>query len=183
MSFPVRQRKFTNLSGIDLSRTLARKLIPVADLLRDLRTKFGMRPYEVHIVRTRWTGGRRGEGEEYIVSDTVLLPTPRLLDLTSLAEIVNPIGIDEIGAVTLDEVSGRYPEDLLACRDSNGSSPDEDENAFYEVIFPIPDGSESGGAPRRRFFPSSAPHYYAGKFEWVIRLERARPDHPRGDTV
>lgn len=183
MPFPVRPRKFTDLSGVDLSRTLARKLIPVVDTLRDLRTKFGMRPYEVHIVRTRWTGGARGLGEEYRVSDVPLLPTPRLIDLSTLSEVVSPVGIDEIGSVTLDEISGRYSEDLLACRDEDGTTTDEDLNIFYEVIFPVPDGSDSGGAPRRRFFPVSAPHYTAGRFEWVVRLERARADHFRGDTV
>ncbi len=181
MPFPVRPRPFTNLSGLDLSNTLARKLIPVADTLRDLRTKFGMRPYEVHIIRTRWTGGERGLGEEYTKSDLVILPTPRLVDLTSLAEIVQPIGLDEIGIVTLDEISGRFTEDQLRGFHDDGTPPDADENVFYEVVFPQTDGS-TGNAQRRRFFPVSAPHYTAGKFEWVLRLERARPDRPRGDA-
>jgi hypothetical protein len=179
--FPVHPKPFTSLSGLDLSKTLARKLIPVADLLRDLRTKFGMRPYEVHVIRTRWTGGERGIGEEYTKSDTTILPTPRIVDLTSLSEIVQPVGLDEVGMVTLDEISGRYTDDQLRGFHDDGTPPDPDENVFYEVVFPLPDGS-SGNVERRRFFPTSAPHYTAGKFEWVVRLERTRQDRPRGDV-
>ncbi len=140
-----------------------------------------MRPYEVHIIRTRWTGGDRGIGEEFTISDLTILPTPRLVDMTTLAEIVQPVGLDEIGAVTLDEISGRFNEDQLRSFHDDGTPPNPDENVMYEVVFPLPDG-HSDNAPRRRFFPVSAPHYTAGKFEWVIRLERTRPDRPRGDV-
>jgi len=177
--FPVRPRRFTDLSGLDLSRTLARRLVPVADMLRDLRTKFGMRPYEVHVIRSAWTGGERGVGVEQVTSDVVILPTPRIVDLTSLTEIVQPVGLDEVGQVTLDEVSGRFTEDQLLGRHDDGSPLRPDETVFYEVLFPLPDG-RAGNVERRRFYPTSAPHYAAGKFEWVVRLERQRPDAGRG---
>lgn len=179
MPFPVRPRRYTDLSGIDLARSLARRLVPVADALRDLRTKFGMRPYEVHIIRTAWTGGERGVGAEHVVLDTVILPTPRIVDLSSLSEIVQPIGLEEIGQVTLDEVSGRYTEDQLLGRHEDGSPLGPDESVFYEVMFPLPSGLP-GSVTRRRFYPSGAPHYSSGKFEWVVRLERQRPDAGRG---
>jgi hypothetical protein len=140
-----------------------------------------MRPYEVHIVRTRWTGGERGVGEEFTEYDVAILPTPRIADLTGLADIVNPVGLDEFGPVILDEVSGRYTEDQLTGNHDDGTPSTEDENFFYEVVFPMPDGM-SGNVERRRFFPASAPHYTAGKFEWVIRLERTRSDRARGDS-
>jgi len=171
--------RFTNLSGVDLSNTLARRLVPVADALRDLRTTFGMRPYEVHIIRTAWSGGERGVGEEYVTSDLVILPTPRIVDLSTLSAIAQPVGLDEVGLVMLDEISGRYTDDQLRGHRDDGSPPSPEENIFYEVVFPLPDGRE-GTAPRRRFFPASAPYYTAGKFEWVIRLERARPDRQAG---
>lgn len=180
MPFPVHPKPYTDLSGLDLSKTLAQKLIPVADFLRDLRTRFGMRPYEVHVIRTKWTGGERGVGEEYVDSDVTILPTPRIMDMSALQEIVHPVGLDEVGQVTLDEVSGRYTDDQLRGHHDDGTPPTEDENVFYEVVFPLPDG-KSGNVDRRRFFPTSAPHYSAGKFEWWVRLERSHPDRPRGE--
>jgi hypothetical protein len=183
---------FTDPSALDLSRTLARQLIPTADLLRDLRTRFGMRPYSVHVVRTRWSGGARGEGVETVVSDLVILPTPRIVDLSSLSVVVQSAGADELGSVQLDEISGRFTDEQLQGRHDDGSPPNLDEQVFYEVFFPQFSAATRGGvlpitlpatlggppvvAPRRRFSPVSAPHYTAGRFEWVIRLERARPD-------
>src|SRR5574337_474611 len=174
MAFPVRPKPFTDLSGLDLSNTLARKLIPVADVLRDLRTKFGMRPYEVHIIRQRATGGDRGVGEQYTMSDVVILPTPRIVDLSTLADVVQEIGLDELGSVTMDEISGRFTEYQLRGFHDDGSPPDQDEVVFYEVFFP----QIGSTGTRRRFYPASAPHYAAGRFEWSLRLERARPDRP-----
>jgi hypothetical protein len=173
--------KYTSLSGLDLSNTLAQQLIPVADLLRDLRTQFGMRPYEVHIIRTKWSGGDRGIGEEYQVMDMTILPTPRIVDLNALADVLQANGLDETGSVALDEVSGRYTDDQLRGYHDDGSPPDPDENVYYDVIFPLPAGGLDS-APHRRFFPSSAPHYSAGKFEWTIKLERAHPDNPSYGT-
>lgn len=172
-----RPQHFTDLSGLDLSKTLARQLICVADGLRDIRTQFGMRPYEVHVKRAKWSGGQRGLGEPYVVSDMTILPTPRIVDLNALSEAIEMIGTNESGSVSLDEVSGRYTEDQLLGNNVDGSSPGPDEDVYYEVVFPLP----SGTPIHRRFYPASAPHYSSGKFEWTIRLVRSNPD-PSRDT-
>ena len=54
--------RFSQLNGMDLSKTLGRRLINTVDRLRDIPVRFGLRPYEVHVIRTRWTGGERGVG-------------------------------------------------------------------------------------------------------------------------
>jgi len=69
---------------MDLSRTLTRRLISTVDGLRDLLTRFGLRPYEVRMVRTKWTGGYRGAGQEIVVFDEAILPTPLILGLDGL---------------------------------------------------------------------------------------------------
>lgn len=171
--------RFTDLSGINLKRTLAQRLISVADGLRDLRTKFGMRPFEVHILRTKWTGGRRGYGEESVVSDLPILPVPRIVDLGSLTEIVQPIGMDEIGSVGMEEISARYTDDQLRGYHDDGTPPDDDEQVYYEVTFPTRDEQQT----RRRFCLRSAPMYYAGRFEWVVRLEKSHADRDRDGDV
>jgi hypothetical protein len=173
--------KYAQLSGMDLSKTLGRQLIGVADNLRNLLTLFGMRPYEVHIVRTRWSGGERGIGQEFVISDTPILPTPLISSLDGITRIVNSVGIDEQGTVKLSEVSGRYSENFLSGQDYEGNPQDGDTQWFYEVQFPTP-GTVADGAPRRRFFPSSSPTYNPSKFEWTLTLTRSHVDRLNDGT-
>jgi len=169
--------KFTDPTSIQLNQTLARQFIPLADQLRDMLTQFGLRPYKVRIVRVQWSGGERGIGTSTVVSELVLLPTPLISDLTTLTEIVQPVGLDEIGMVQLSEVSGRFTEDELMGRDSDGSPIPADQEFFYEAEFPRPDGKPG---VRRRFFPRSAPQYDAGGLQWIVRLEKTHEDRGRG---
>ena len=171
---------FTDLNGLDIQNTLARKLISTVDKLRNLRVKFGLRVYEVHLVRTRWTGGLRGSGEEYVVSDEAILPVPLIGEINGLTETLQSVGLDEIGTLILTEVSGRYTEDYLRGTGPDGSPLAADETVYYEIYFPPVPG---GTAQRRRFQLRSAPGYVAGKFQWTLALERARQDRTRsGDT-
>lgn len=167
--------QFTQLNGIGLSNTLARKLIGTVDRLRDLLTQFGFRPYEVRVVRTRWTGGYRGEGQEVVIWEEAILPTPLISSLDGVAHVVNAVGLDEIGTVKLSEVSGRYAEGFLTGVDEEGNPQDPDTQFFYEVIFPTP-GQVADGAPRRRFFPANAPTYEATRFQWSLTLQRSHVD-------
>lgn len=167
--------RFTTLNGIALSNTLARKLIGTVDQLRDLNTRLGFRPYEVRVIRTRWTGGERGVGQEIVIFDEAILPTPLISSLDGVRRIVNLVGLDEIGTVQLSQVSGRYAEGYLTGTDEEGYPLDVDTEFYFEVVFPTP-GSVADGAPRRRFFPASAPSYDAGKFEWTLTLQRSHVD-------
>jgi hypothetical protein len=176
VSGPCNPPRFTRLSSTEFGQTLGQQLIPVADDLRDLQTQFGLRPYRVRIIRTRWTGGRRGIGEEVVSSEMEILPVPLVSDLTSLAEIVSPVGLDEHGGIVLSEVSGRYTDDQLRGLDIDGTPPAEDEQVMYEVEFPRSDGKPG---ERRRFHIRSAPHYFADEFQWRVPLERAHEGRDR----
>ncbi len=167
--------RYTTLNGLDLSRTLARRLISTVDGLRDLATRFGLRPYEVHMVRTKWTGGERGVGQEFVVFDEPILPTPLILGLDGVTRIVQPVGLDEIGACQVTEISGRYAEGFLTGNDSDGNPLDPDVQYYFEVVFPTP-GTVSDGAPRRRFYASSVPTYNASGFQWRVTLQRSHSD-------
>lgn len=168
--------KFTDPTSLQLNKTLARRFIPLADKLRDMMTKFGLRPYKVRIMRVKWSGGVRGQGTPTIVQETHILPTPLISDLTSLQEIVQPVGLDEIGSIQLSEVSGTFTEDVLMGRGTDGAPIGEDDEVFYEIEFPRPDGLPS---TRRRFFVTSAPHYSAGRLQWIVRLDKAHEDRDR----
>lgn len=158
------------------SNSLARKMIGPADRLRNLFTKFGMRPYVIRWVRSAWSGGRRGVGEESIISVEVILPVPLMLDLKTLTRVVNPIGIDENGGVVLTEVSGCYKEEKLRGLDDDGTPIPADQNFYYEIEFMRADGQPSD---KRRLFPSGAPEYVPDDFAWSVKLERQRQDRRR----
>jgi hypothetical protein len=170
--------KFTLLGNNDFAKTLAAQLIGVADSLRDLRVSFGLRPYNVRIIRTRWTSAMRGIGDEFITFEMILLPTPNVRDLSTLTEIVLPVGLDETGGVLVNEISGRYSEQTLRGLDSTGAPIGKNENIFYEIEFPRLDG---GPSEKRRFSLRSAPMYRADKFDWQIRLEKSNENRtPQG---
>jgi hypothetical protein len=162
------------------SHSLGRLAIGVADRLRNLNTKFGMRPYVVRWVRSAWSGGIRSRGEESILCVETILPVPLLLDLKTLVRVVNPIGIDENGGVMVTEISGCYTEEHLRGLDDDGTSIPADQNFYYEIEFLRADGRPSD---KRRFFPSGAPEYVPDDFCWTLKLERQRQDRRRDGSA
>lgn len=159
-----------------IGKTLTRRLIPVADKLRDLHTRFGGRVYNVRIIRTQWSGGSRGVGRETITSVTDIRPTPRVMDLSSLQEITTPIGLNESGSVQVNQISGRFTEEILLGIDPELKQPPRNENIFYEIEFPRADGKSS---TKRRFHIRAAPSYDPYGFQWSITLEKADEDRDR----
>lgn len=167
-----RRGPFTTVSTRQAKGTLARDFIGLADDLRDMLTQFGLRTYKVSMVRVRWSGGRRGRGAASQVEVTPILPTPKISSLDALQELAQSVGVDELGAIDLSQVSGTYTEDQLrGFRDGDGIPADEE--FFYEVEFFPADG---GPTKKRRFFPRGAPTYAPGRLQWSVRLEKANED-------
>ena len=164
-------KPFTKVTDLQLSKTLAQKFIPLVDRLRDLKTKFGLAPYVVRIIRVRWSGDHRGVGTPSVEKEMDLLPTPKVMDLGTMTEIVQPIGLDETGTILVTEISGRFTDDQL--RFIDGQEREKNEEVFYEIEYPQP-----GGKPtiRRRFYVRGTPFYHAGRLQWQVRLERAHQD-------
>lgn len=165
-----------------LAKALGQKLIPVVDRVRDISTQLGLRPYRVHIIRTRWSGPRRGAGVEVVIHDMELLPTPFLVDMRSLVEQITPIGMNESGVVQLQKISGRYTEDQLVGVGPDGGQVAANETVYYEIEFFRPDGTP---AEKRRFTRDSVPTYNATSVEWQVTLvnvleKRGRDGEPRG---
>lgn len=160
-----------------LCGSLAFTLRSTVDRLRDLYTQFGLRPYKVSLVRTGWSGGRRSLGVELVISSKVILPTPKIMDLSGLAEVVTPVGMDEFGSIMLQEVSGTFTEDQLHGKVFDGQPLPLDQNFYYEVEFPPACAGDNG--ERRRFTVKNAPMYFADQFQWHVSLERQRSDRTR----
>ena len=153
--------------------TLGQKLVNPVDRVRDLATRLGLRAYEVHRVRVRWTEGARGRGVAEVVEDLHLTPTPKLTDLSGVNIAVSAIGLNEMGSVRLTEVSGRYSEYDLRGWSHDGQPPDEDEEVYYEVIVA---NTQGGPALMRRFTLQGVPNYNPTKVQWELSLERQQFD-------
>ena len=160
---------FTKFTGTEANQTLASRLAPVADKLRDLNTRFGRRNYNVTIYRTRWSGRVRGQGEESVIFQQDILPTPALADLGSLTELATLHGLDESGSIQLSEISHRFTEDILMGVDPEGFEPLDTDNVYYEIEFTRPDGRPGA---KRRFELRGAPTYRPDQFQWFISLEQ-----------
>lgn len=163
---------FTSVTAQGLSGSLGQSLISTVDKIRDIYTSFGLRPYRVWIVKTKWSLGARGHGIEEVSFTRMLDPTPLVEDLNTLAEVVTPVGLNEMGSVRVSQISGRFTEDMLRGFDDLGTPPGPDENLFYEIEFPV-----TGAA--RRFEMDSAPMYYSDKFEWTVTLQKSNQDRAR----
>lgn len=163
-----------------VAKSLAVKLIPTADKLRDLYTTFGLRRYTVTLIRTRWTGPVRGDGTEYAETSVVLLPTPLITDLQGVTEVVNPAGLDEVGTILLSEISASFTEEQLRGWDNQDNPLEDNQDFFYEVEFVLADGSQT---VRRRFYPRGVPLMQPGRFQWQVRLERTRDDRTPGGEL
>jgi hypothetical protein len=152
------------------------KLTPVADKIRDLRTRLGGVPYRVFLVRTRWSGGHRGRGVEEVLTAQELLPTPKVMSLDGQTWVLHSVGLDEMGDVRVADISPAYTEDMLMGTGAQGEPIPKDQQFFWEIVYPrpLPD------APvRRRYTPKSTPDYKPTRFGWSITLVKAGEERDR----
>lgn len=169
----------TVLEGPEIGCTLVSSLAGTVDCVRDLYTSLGARPYQVMLVWTSWSGGARGRGVEEVVREELILPTPKISDLTDLRRDLSSVGTDESGSIRVTEISPKYTEDYLLGRSDDGAAIAADQNFYWEVRFPRVDGL----GVRRRFVPKSAPSLDALAFQWKISLLKASEDRMRTGDV
>jgi hypothetical protein len=163
-------------------------MAPLAHNLRQLNTRFGIRPYRVFLNWTLWSGQETGEGYETLKQRIELLPTPKAVENMKY----NPwhAGLLQEGAFNISEVSVvAYTEDFLRGLDPsivpgldlNGPNPTIPEpwDFFYEVV----QDRRAGNEPNRpRFRLNGCPFLKADTQEWTFTLERSSRDRTRRDT-
>ncbi len=145
---------------------LIARLTPVIDRIRGLHAHLGTRPYRVWRVRTRWTGTRRGGGEEVVVAEREVVPTPRVTGIESLDALLTPTGREEDGLVELSEISLSESEEDVAW--GWGVHVPHTEEWYWEIRYA--DGR------RRRFVTASAPERDVRTMGWRVRLRKQRAD-------
>ena len=173
----------------EAGRSLASRLAPVADRMRQLNTRFGIRPYRVFLCWTTFGGTETGEGYEQMRQRIELLPTPRVTSLDNIAFSPWHAGILQVGSLKVTEVSCvAYGEDVLRGFDQKlvpgldltGPNPTIPEpwDFFYEVV---EDGRGGGEPDRPRFRLANTPHRDASKAQWEFTLERTSRERTRKD--
>jgi len=138
------------------------------DPLRNLLTRFGLRHYEVRVIRIRWSGGERGTGEPYLDLNLLLEPTPKIggASLGALAESVEGVGVQEVGQITVERISTAYSEANLRGLLRGELRHPADAEAYWEITF-----FGEGQPYRRRFNVATVPGRHT--FGWTVVLERA----------
>lgn len=152
-------------------------IVDVEDTAREIEAQLGLRPYSVHIVRVRFSGGRRADGVAEVVQDVPILPIPDVLGLDGVTRVVTAAQVMETGQITVAGISGRYTEDQLAGVACDGSPASTAERVFWEVAF-LAGGCTPAGA-RMRFQVVGHPAFDAERGSWRVTLERAHADRTR----
>jgi hypothetical protein len=153
----------------------------VVDRVRQVATDLGARPLRVFLLWTTWTGERRGEGEERVLEEVEILPTPVVSDPTAIARNPYAAGTLPVGTVSVTEISsGQYSEDVLrGWRRPSGEKLDQLKGDFCWVV--REDGRTAGREPERRRFRVFGDVYLdAEGVQFKVMLERSSPD-PRRD--
>ncbi len=143
------------------------------DELRELNSEFGLYPYRVFLVRTRWSGESRGEGTETVFYEEELLPPPKVDPVSSVNRQLLDIGVDEQGTLQVSEISPRYTEKELLGYNSLGGQIPDNETFYWEVVLMRGDAETK---TRRRFLVQGVPSYDAAGLQWTARLTRAGTD-------
>lgn len=143
------------------------------DELRQIAADLGARPYRVFLVRTSWSGGKRGRGVEVVIQETEVLPTPKVETLSSInLQMLDP-GLDEQGNLSVTEISPRYTENQLLGRNEDGTEIAENETFSWEISLSRGDRDSK---KRRRFMIRGVPSYEATNLQWKVQLVRSGSD-------
>lgn len=180
---PVQTNQVRPLRANEVGNTLADRLSPMADRVRQLNTKLGVRRYRVFLVHAVWSGPVVGSGVPQEVSRREILPTPKIRDMSSTLGVLRSFGLTEEGGITIDEISASFTED-----DLTGKTPDLVDSTlprtgiangqfFWEVVEvrnsyprPVPRRYTVEGVPMRK------------TVHWTVNLTKQSGDRARGQT-
>lgn len=150
------------------ANTLAHRFTQRADRLRQLNTRFGIRPYRVFLVYRKDQGEEFGTGNTRVVSRVEILPAPKVRP--NLTRALMSGGIVPMGAVELTEVSARYTHDELIGR----SHPVDGEITLdppWEFHYEVVEDGRDGSVPAPQYYrPLGEPVREAGNVQWKLTL-------------
>ena len=147
--------------------TLVDRMTPIVDRLRgNLHPKFGTRPYSVHRIVERWTGGKRGVGTPIVAQDYEIVPPVKVSDVSAIEKALHPVGGSEHGLLWITELSLTFTEDWINGKDDDVNQASD--NVFFEVRYD--DGT------MRRFHLAGAPQRDIRTMGWKFKVIRQDGD-------
>lgn len=157
------------LTPQEASSSLAHRMAGRADRLRQIATKFGLRPYRVFLVWTRWTGGEHGAGVERELRRVELLPSPAVR--TSVQRtLLNP-GVFPTGTVSVSKVSATYQGAMLTGEQPPAGQPGEGLSKPWDFFYELRTDGRQGDSPvSKRYRLADDPSMLPGNMEWVFAL-------------
>ena len=165
------------------ARNLVYSIAPSIDVIRQIATDLGVRPYRVFMIHVQWTGARRGEGQPTEIARIEILPTPKVQDMAATTQVLQAMGLTEAGGLTVSQISLRFTEDDLMGKTQDLIDPEirrtglRNAEFFWEVVEARP----TGPAPiPRRYVPADVP--MRGSSGWRITLTKQTGDRARGQT-
>lgn len=150
------------------AQTLAHRFAGRADRLRQLNTKFGIRPYRVFLVWRSSQGQEYGTGNEQVERRVEILPAPKVKQNLTLTLMSG--GIVPMGSVVLTEVSAKFSENELTGK----VVPDTNEVTIpqpYEFHYEVVEDGRDGSIPKVGYYrPLANPTREAGNVHWTLTL-------------
>jgi hypothetical protein len=185
------------------SNTLANRLGPRIDRLRQLETRFGLRSVRTFLVWVAWSGTEQGSGTEKVLAEIELLPTPKVPNFDAQQWQAKSGGRLPEGQVVIQEISLSYDRELLTGRrvPNNAKSdgtPIYDVRTQVEFFYELrdddrsspPTGAQASGdhqshplVRRSRFRPLGEPARREGFVSWSVLVERASQDRNPDGTL
>lgn len=166
------------LSAFQAKRSLANRFGRLADNVRQLATKLGIRPYRVFLVWSQYDGQVRGEGNESVIARVEVLPTPRVSELTSVQLALYGAGNLPTGTLRIDQISvAKWNEAQLMGRALPTDTDAEHIPPHYDFWYEIVEDGRGGNEPMRtRYRLLGVPFRNAGGVQWGVLVERQQDD-------
>lgn len=168
------------LTPSQAKRTLVARFGPRVNRLRQLSTRFGLRPYRVFLVWYAWTGEEPGEGSYTEVKSIEILPTPQVSESTRYD--IRDGGKVMTGTYSVRKVSPTLTEDLLRGQVYPTTEKELPRNLefFYELV---EDGRGDSEPLRRKCKLDTPPFRLAGKLDWNLTLVHVDESNTRDDQL
>jgi len=161
------------LQPFQAKQSLANRLRPTVDRVRQIATDVGVRNYRVFLVWTTFDGESRGEGTERELARVEILPTPKIGELTSLGQNPYAQGFTAVGSLRLERISAGYTESQLRGLEVPGRGQVLNVPSNIDFWYEIREDGRGQDQPvPTRYRLASSPYRAAGRVAWSVMVER-----------
>jgi hypothetical protein len=158
----------------DGQTTMLQSLAPSIDTINQIPTDLGKRVYRVFLVHWLWPV-KKGLGKPREIYRKEILPTPRVRDLNATPFAMTAFGLNEVGGLFIDKISGRFSEADLTGRTPDVIDPARPQTnlATTECFWEVRESRGTVPPPKpRRYRPSAVPMLNRSGTLWSVPLTK-----------